>query len=481
MEAFMKKNCLLLVMILTVLASTAGAQISNSPNKSENLDRTKKVLQTEIQKLLRETGIPSISFAIVEGEKIVWAEAFGQSNVRGQSRATSETLYNTGSTFKTVTAVALMQQLERKKIPLDSSIKPFLGETKIKDLSDEQPVSFRQLLSHTSGLMGPSGMTPLWKRGSSSTLNDIASRIVVKRAPGKEFEYCNACYALAGLLVERISGQPFPLYVAEHIFNPLGIQTPEPFEPTAEMNEKMAFPYSLWNNRPEAEERIRFDAYPAGDVYLTPTDMARIVGALLNEGSFNGKRILEAATVREMRRKQLPATDYGLGIELSEKVEDSLIMHTGSLPGFSVIYRGDTESRVGIYLVANAGAMQSALDALSELTLKLMRGEQKIAPLPGFAKTETYTVVPVAKEILQRYAGTYRLTPTLFATIVEERGRLLMKSDEGISFRLIPVSEKSFVLKELSAQLTFNLNAEGKVESLTWSRAGKDTVAPRTK
>lgn len=480
-ETIMKKSCWLWIVALAAFTVKVAAQTPNLQNKENYLGRTKGVLQTEIRKLLRETGIPSISLALVEGNKIVWAEAFGEVNVRNRTPADSETLYNTGSTFKTITAVALMQQLERKKISLDSSIVNHLGETKIKALSENKPISFRQLLSHTSGLMGPSGMNLLWKRGSASTLNEIASRIVVKREPGKEFEYCNACYALAGLLVERLSGQPFPEYVAEHIFKPLGIQTPEPFEPTAEMAEKIAFPYSIWNNRPEPEERPRFDAYPAGDAYLTPTDMARVVGALLNDGVFNGQRILNAETVKEMRRKQLPATDYGLGIELTEGAEDSVIMHTGSLPGFSVIYRGDVESRVGIYLVANAGAIQSALDALSVLAIKLMRGEQKIAPLPSFAKSETYTIVPVAKEILQQYAGKYQLTTTLFITIVEERGRLLMQSDEGISFRLMPVSEKSFVVKELSARLTFNSNAAAKVESLTWNRAGRDTVAPKVK
>lgn len=470
-----------MTIIFAVLTMKAAPQTSNSVNKGNHLERTKKVLQTEIRKLILETGIPSISLAIVEGDKIVWAESFGEANIRSRSRATAETLYNTGSTFKTVTAIALLQQLERKKISLDGSIAPYLGDIKIKGISEAKPVSFRQLLGHTSGLMGPSGSKPLWKRESLSSLTELASRIAVKREPGKEFEYCNACYALAGLLVERISGQPFSEYVAEHIFKPLGIRTPEPFEPTAEMAEKIAFPYSLWNNRPEPEERIRFDAYPAGDAYLTPSDMARVVGALLNEGVFNGQRILDATTVGEMRRKQIPSTDYGLGIELTEGKEDNAVLHTGSLPGFSVIYRGDVESRVGIYLVANAGAMQSALDALSVLTLKLMRGEQKVDPLPGFAKTETYKIVPVAKEILQRYVGTYRLTPTLFVTIVEERGKLLMQSDEGISFRLIPISEKSFVVKELSARLTFNLSAEGKVESLTWNRAGRDTVAPKSK
>lgn len=459
-------------------AATQAPQRQGGRNQS---GRTQKLIQAEIQKLLRETGIPSISIALVKGDKIIWAESFGEANVRARSRASSETLYNTGSTFKTVTAIALMQLLERNKISPDSSIAPYLRDVKIKNLSEDKPVSFRQLLNHTSGMMGPSSGVPIWKRATLPTLTDVATRLLVKREPGKEFEYCNACYGLAGLLIERISGQPFPAYVTEQVLKPLGIRTPEPFEPTAEMAEKIALPYSLWNNRPEPEEQIRLDVYPAGDVYLTAADMARVVGALINWGSFNGQRILDAATVREMRRQNLPAPDYGLGIELPEKGVDTSIMHTGQLPGYSVVYRGDVKSRVGVHLVANAGAVQPALEALSVLALKLMRGEQKIDPLPSFAKTEVYKVVPVAKEILGRYAGTYRLAPSLFITIVEERGRLMLQGEGGESFRLMPISETAFIVKALDVRLTFNLNAEGKTESLTWQRGGRDTVAPKSK
>lgn len=469
------------MMTVAALPLTAPAQNPRRRGDGSRLDRTRKVLLSEVRKLLRETGIPSIALALVEGDKIVWADSFGEANVRARSGANSETLYNTGSTFKTVTAMALMQLLERKKIPPDSSIAPYLRDVRIKGLSEDKPVSFRQLLSHTSGLMGPSSGSPLWKRASLGTLTDVSSRLMVKREPGKEFEYCNACYGLAGLLIERISAQPFPAYVTEQVLRPIGVQTPEPFEPTADMAERIALPYSLWNNRPEPEEQIRLDVYPAGDVYLTAADMARVVGALVNGGSFNGQRILDAATVAEMRRQNPPAPDYGLGIELPEKGVDTTIMHTGQLPGYSVVYRGDVSSRVGVYVVANAGAVQPALEALSVLALKLLRGEQNIGPLPGFAKTETYTVVPVAKEVLARYPGTYQLTPSLFVTIVDERGRLLLQSEGGESFRLMPISEKSFVVRALDVRLTFNLNAEGKVESLTWHRGGRDTVAPKVK
>ena len=105
----------------------------------------------------------------------------------------------------------------------------------------------------------------------------------------------------------------------------------------------------------------------------------------------------------------------------------------------------------------------------------------KIDPLPSFAKTETYTVVQVAEEILRRYAGTYQLTPSLFVDIVEERGQLLLQSEGGESFGLTPISETSFVVRALDVRLTFKVDANAKVESVTWHRGGRDTVAPKIK
>jgi len=106
-----------------------------------------------------------------------------------------------------------------------------------------------------------------------------------------------------------------------------------------------------------------------------------------------------------------------------------------------------------------------------------------VHPWPSFAKTETYTIVPVAKGILHRYAGKYQLTPTLYVDIVEDRGGGTGHAvGRGDQFPPRPgLGERSFVIKELSARLTFNSNAEGKAETLTWNRAGRDTVAPKSK
>jgi CubicO group peptidase (beta-lactamase class C family) len=183
-----------------------------------DLRQTKEVLGREIQKILSETRIPSISIAFVKDDQIVWAEAFGYSNVQTKTLATPETFYCTGSTFKFVTAAAVIQLVEQGKLALDDPVNKHLGGEAIADRSAAgEPVTIRHLLCHYSGLKGPTNTVPLWKRALPMSPSDIISQIKAARHPGVKYEYCNPGYALAGYIIERVSGQSYEDYIVEHI------------------------------------------------------------------------------------------------------------------------------------------------------------------------------------------------------------------------------------------------------------------------
>ena len=151
--------------VLLSLGALGGlsAKAQESQPSTFDLPQTKEVLSQESQKILSETGIPSISLALVKDDQIVWAEAFGYSNVRAKTPATPETLYCTGSTFKFVTAAAVMQLVEQGKLALDDPVNKYLGDEAIADRSEEgKPVTIRHLLCHYSSLSGPTNTVPLW-------------------------------------------------------------------------------------------------------------------------------------------------------------------------------------------------------------------------------------------------------------------------------------------------------------------------------
>ncbi|MDQ2891120.1 MAG: beta-lactamase family protein, partial [Gemmatimonadota bacterium] len=255
---------LLSLMVLPVSAAIAA-------NGKFDLAKTKAVLTSIIEKTLAENGVPSMSIALVRGDSIVWAAAFGYTNMYTHARATTETLYSTGSSWKSVTATAVMQLAEQGKLKLTDRINQYLGDDAVQDrLQSEKPVNFVDLLSHWSGLTSGAEIEPIWGRKLPLTLEQRTAKLYSIRAPETKWEYNNDGYMLAGLLVQKISGEEYEKYMVDHVLKLLGVTTPHPVYPTPEMVERMALPYKAGGSlgKPVAEVQVHFDVYPAGDIYL---------------------------------------------------------------------------------------------------------------------------------------------------------------------------------------------------------------------
>ena len=280
------------LLVLAVLPGSAAI----AQRGQFDLEKTKKVLSGLIEKTLAENGVPSMSIALVRGDSIVWTAAFGYANMRTRTPATTATLYSTGSSFKSVTATAVMQLVEQGKVQLDDPINRYLGESQVHDQADK-PVTFTHILSHWSGLKNGAETQPIWSRKLPKTLEAMTAGLSSVRPPETKWEYNNFAYGTAGLLVQKISGVEYETYMIEHVLKPLGVTTPHPVYPTPEMVEVMALPYKAGGafGKPVPEVQVHFDVYPAGDVYLTAEDMARYLAAQLNGGVFQGTRILSDA------------------------------------------------------------------------------------------------------------------------------------------------------------------------------------------
>lgn len=350
--------------------------------KESDLDRVKKILTREINEVLSDTGIPSISIALIKDGHVVWTEAFGHANLKFKSRATPDTIYSTGSCFKPITAMAVMQLVDNGKVNLNDPVNQHLGEHAIKDMTAKgKPVTVRHLLAHYSGLKSPvevgrsnSTWVPLWEREAPMSLREIAAELQPRFVPGEKYRYSNYAYALAGLLVEEVSGQSFEQYVVENIFKPLGITEVGPVNPTPDMLERLAFPYRMEGNKAVPERQLRFEAYPSGDIYLSVPAMAKILSTHLNEGKHNGVPILSVKSAKEMRTRQFGGKD-GLDFGIREHDGETLIMHGGGVWGYTTKFILCLESKVGVYLAANSTQVRLPANLLAQMSMDLLRGK----------------------------------------------------------------------------------------------------------
>ena len=255
--------CQLGLLLLLVLPGSAAI----AQNGRFDLEKTKTVLSGLVEKTLADNGVPSMSIVLVRGDSIVWKAAFGFANMRTRTPATTETLYSTGSSFKSVTATAVMQLAEQGKLKLDDPINQYLGESKVQD-QPEKPVTFRHILSHWSGLTAGAETQPIWGRKLPKTLEALTSALSSTRAPETKWEYNNFAFGTAGLLVQKVSGIEYEQYIVDKVLKPLGVTTPHPVYPSPEMVERMALPYGAGGSlgKPAPVAQVHFDVYPAGDI-----------------------------------------------------------------------------------------------------------------------------------------------------------------------------------------------------------------------
>ena len=351
-----------------VLGGPIAAQDVNQADMGAIVQR----LEREIHEILEETGIPAISIALVRDGDIAWTGAFGFANVGARVPASTGTYFSTGSTFKFVTATAIMQLVEKGELSLDMTLNRFVGPNLAVEGADE--VTFRHMLSHHSGLDGPIGTVPLWSRLAPRTPLELLETTTRVGPVGKDYQYCNVCYGILAWVVEKASGQTYDEYVAQNILQPLGIEIETPSIPAPATVEHLALPYRLEDDKVVPIQQVRYDVFSAGDIYLTAEDMARFLAAQLNGGVFRGQRILTEASTHEMQRRQFGGERYGLGTLVTEYEGRVYLQHGGAIPGFNATFVGEPETRTGVVVMSNLHSSLDAIGPLAKLAMELLGG-----------------------------------------------------------------------------------------------------------
>ena len=447
------RTLMIVMMLKSGILKSQQLSISEIENK----------LDAQIENLIRETGIPSISIALFNSDSVFMSKAYGYSNVALKVKATPKTIYHTGSTFKTVTATAIMQLSDSGLIDLDSPVNNYLKRVSIDNFLDcDCDITLRHLLSHQAGLKGNTELINLWERKDLKSLECIAKDVKQIKKPGKEFEYCNHCYVISTLVLEDALNTNFSSHIRNQILEPLQINI-NPLIPTPVMTEMLAIPYKLENNKAKPDNYVRFDVFPAGDAYMNPTLFARILIPQINKGKYQEVQLINDESLQDMQSKQFDNENYGLGLFLGSLVSNKAVSHGGTLPGFTSYYLIDLDTKVGVYIMSNAGEIRPILEDLSKYIIRLMNGNKEIADLPSF---KTKEAIEVSESILKTYVGKYEVAPNVFADITYEENSLFVQITGQPKFDLFAYEETKFSLKVMEAQIEFTKDVNGQVIGL---------------
>jgi CubicO group peptidase (beta-lactamase class C family) len=349
-------------------------------------------LETEIKDMMHEGKVPSVTIALVSGDRIVWTSAYGYANLWARTPAVPSTVYLIGSTFKTMSMFALLQQMEQGKFKLDDRVNDYLTECKIQGEDPNQPVTFRHLLTHTSGLPADFGPHRVWGDTIPLSLKDYLQRsLKLKHATMTKTEYSNTAYTLVGYLVEKFSGVPFKRYIRDHIFKPLEMADTD-FFPRQDMEERLSIPYIIDRKTglPKPAVRLKANVWPAGIVYGTVINQARWLIANLNRGVYKNHRLISDETFQEVMtcqydqfRGEISAgwlnetTGYGLTWWMSKRNGDTLFAHSGSVSGYTAFLVGNLDEKTGFAILTNGHRAHKHLFELAVKALDLLEVHKK--------------------------------------------------------------------------------------------------------
>lgn len=313
---------------------------------------------------LKSGDIAGAQVTVVKDGQLVTARGYGFADVEKRKPINpAATLFRPGSVSKLVTWTAVMQLVDEGKLDLDRDVNAYL-DFKIPP-RDGQPVTLRQLLTHTAGFEETAKDLIAYDPKYSMPLGAYLKRYTPKRifAPGTTPAYSNWGTALAGYIVERTSGMPFDNYIETRIFAPLGMANTSFRQPLPKpLQANMARGYSRASEKPTPFEYVV--PAPAGSMSATATDMARFMIAHL-EG---GRGILSPRAWQTMHNSPLtllpPLNRMQLGFFETNVNGRMVNAHLGDTMGFHTSLHLFMRERTGFYVSFNSGGKEGVANAL---------------------------------------------------------------------------------------------------------------------
>ncbi|PHI18887.1 hypothetical protein CEQ90_15710 [Lewinellaceae bacterium SD302] len=364
-------------------------------------------LQTRLAAIEARNELPGFGVAIVNGTGILYENGFGYADLRAKASYTEHTVQNVGSVSKTLIGIALQQLVDEGLLNWDDSINEHLDFRVVHPRFPEQPILLKHLASHTAGindgkyydaaysLLEPERYTlkelkaigtetPKMRKSKSMTIGEYCRRFFLKDGafyrknnftkypPGERYVYSNVGAALAGYVLERVTGQSFADYTRARILKPLGMNNSgwsydviDP-ETIGEIygKSRLALPH------------YTLATYPDGGLLTSVHQLGLYLSASIR-GKREGNEILSREGYRELMEPVVQSDKggdrYGY---FWETMSSGFSGHSGGDPGIVTLMYVDPKTELGAIAFFNSSAAKK--NAYAEVFRELIRAARKI-------------------------------------------------------------------------------------------------------
>ncbi|RPJ03373.1 MAG: serine hydrolase [Candidatus Aminicenantes bacterium] len=486
----MKRSRLLSFLLLGIVTSVALAGCGKADD-SARIARVENGLQTavvikgdpagNILDRMKHYGIPGVSVAVFDKDRIVWAKGYGVMDVGTKEPVTDKTLFVAGSISKPVAAMGALKLVEEGKIRLDDNINAVLTTWKLpeNELTAKHPVTLRQLLSHSGGTT-VHGFRGYAEGEAVPSITDIldgkgnSPAVRVDLEPGKQMRYSGGGVTVMQLALSDVEKAPFPEILRAKVLEPIGM-TSSSYEQTFTPERlKLAASGHNAQGRVIPGKRHTYPEMAAAGLWTTPTDLAKFAIEVGLAARGRSNKVLSKETAGLMVKPQITIggdQEMALGLFLQKYDGEVYYGHGGQDEGFIAQLVASRDGGYGAAVMTNSDGRSGPL--IGEIL-------RAIAAEYGWKGYLSAPLTPVAldRSALEGYVGRYRVGPDEVLTVAMKDGGLVARPTGEDGIEIVPVGAGEFVNRVSPGRLVFSRGASGPASEVSLvSPRGKRTAA----
>lgn len=353
---------LLCTFCLFILASAAVPAIADE-NPLGGLD-------AYIKKGMSDWELPGLAVAVVKGDEIILMKGYGTREIGKELPVNENTIFAIGSTSKAFTSLSVGLLVQDEKISWDDPVIDHMKDFQLYDPWVTREIRVRDLLANRSGLGDATDL--LWY-GTDFTRDQIVKRLRYAE-PVASFRYTyayrNVMFLVAGQLVSAVTGTSWDNFLEERVFKPLKMTRSSTTTQSLKGMDNVASPHLRIGNKITAVPYRNMDNIcPAGGIVSCIRDMAQWLRLHINEGVFEGQRIIDRSVIQETHTQQTPVPmnpaflakfpdahrfDYCLSWVTLDHLGRLMVWHNGSIDGMHAVIGFIPSEKIGAVILSNS-------------------------------------------------------------------------------------------------------------------------------
>jgi len=417
-------------------------------------------LRDVAERALQTFQVPGVAVGIVVGDQVILSQGYGVCDLHNKKPVTEHTVFPIASCSKAFTAFLLCQLADEGKVSLDDPVKKYLPDLALSDPEMTKSLTLRDLLSHQTGV---ARHDPIWYFSDvpRSKILSILQHLEPDCGLRQGFQYNNLMYSVAGMVIEKVTGQTWEQALEQRILSVLGMQDSNTSLEALGHSPQVAFPHAkIYDCVTQLPFRNAWTVNPGGGMNSSVADMTQWVRLQLAQGSRGEQQVIKSKTLQDSHKPQIVFPQakgeiyhegYALGWFVGQYRGHSYVSHAGHIDGFCSEVFLLPQDKLGLVILTNSSSEgEPVVTALRNTIVDRLLGisqEDWVAQLekkcPKKIQQKSAPQVVLGEVSLKDYAGHYE-HPAYGPITLRLEGDQILLSYGTLSIPLYYQSEDTF-------------------------------------